>query len=234
MNAVYNKELKAYFSSPLGYIFIGFFLFASSLLFMSSNIQANSSNLKGLFSDMIFIQIFLIPILTMRLLSEEKNSKTDQLLLTAPVSITQIVLGKLFAAFSVYGLALWLTIIYPFIISMYGEISRAEMISQYVGFFVMSCAFISIGTYVSALTENQLISAVSTFGILFMFFIVDKIALSSTNQTVIEFLNWISIAGKYNEFSRGIINFESIVYYLSIIALFTFFTVHHINKKRWM
>ena len=234
MNAIYNKELKAYFSSPLGYIFIGFFLFASSLTFMVTNIQESTSNLKAFFEGLNTIQMFLIPILTMRLLSEERNSKTDQLLLTSPVSITHIVLGKLFAAISVYGLSLWLTIIFPFIISVYGEISRGELISQYIGFLLMSSAFIAIGTYISALTENQLISAVATFGILFVLFITDKVAVNVSSPSVSAFLNHISISSRYGDFSRGIINTEAIVYYLSVVCLFCFLTVHHIDKKRWM
>ena len=156
------------------------------------------------------------------------------MLLTAPVSITHIVLGKLFAAISVYGLSLWLTIIFPFIISIYGEISRGELISQYVGFLLMSSAFIAIGTYISALTENQLISAVATFGILFVLFIIDRIAINVSNPQIAAFLNHISISARYGDFSRGIINTEAVIYYISVVSLFGFLTVHHIDKKRWI
>ena len=173
MLAVLRRELRAYFLSPTGYIFMGFFLLLSGFFFTYSNLfQANPSYL-GVLGSITFIFLIVVPILTMRLMSEESRQKTDQLLLTSPLSVTGIVLGKYFAAVGVFLITLLITCLYPIILSFFGTIAVWEIIGGYIGFFLLGSAFISIGLFVSSLTDNQVIAAVVTFSALLFIWIMD-------------------------------------------------------------
>lgn len=175
MVAVFKKEMRTYFSSLTGYIFMGFFLILSGIFVTLYNLYSGSPDYNGVLSSINFIFLFLVPILTMRLMSEEQNKKTDQLLLTSPLSIWDIVLGKYFAAVGVFALTLLVTCIYPIILSFFGKLAVAEIIGGYIGFFLLGCAFISIGLFISSKTDNQVISAVATFGVLLFIWLLDAV-----------------------------------------------------------
>lgn len=175
MIAVFKKEMKAYFSSLTGYIFMGFFLLLSGFFVALSNLLSGNPDYNGVLASINFVFLFVVPILTMRLMSEEKKQKTDQLLLTSPLKIWDIVLGKYFAAVGVFLLTLLITCIYPIMLSFFGELAWAEIIGGYVGFFLLGCAFISIGLFVSSKTDNQVISAVITFSILLFIWLLEGI-----------------------------------------------------------
>lgn len=233
MLAIFKRELKSYFYSPIGYVFIGFFMFLSGWIFSFANIKMGLSDLNYLFQNLVVVIVVLVPILTMRLISEEKNNKTDQLLLTSPVSIGAIVAGKVLSAFAVLALALVASLVYPLIISKFVTPAWSEIFGIYIGFFLMGIAFITIGTYVSSLTENQVISAIVTFVILFAIYIVYLLAPSVSNPVLAYILSYVSVAARYEDFSKGIVNIESVIYYLSIVALFAFLTVQQLEKRRW-
>jgi len=175
MLAVFKRELKAYFASPTGYIFMGFFLLISGIFFALSNLLTGSPNYLSVLSSITFVFLIVVPILTMRLMSEESRQKTDQLLLTSPLSVTGIVLGKYFAAVMVFLLTLLITCLYPIILSFFGTIAVWEIVGGYIGFFLLGAAFISIGLFISSLTDNQVIAAVVTFGALLFIWILDWI-----------------------------------------------------------
>lgn len=182
MLAVFNKELKSYFTSAAGYIFMGIFLLISGIFFVLVNLVQGNSEYNLVLEDITFIFLLLVPILTMKILSEEKKNKTDQLLLTSQVSVWDIVMGKFLAACTLFLVTLCITGIYPLILKIYGTIAGGEILCSYIGFFLMGCAFISIGVFVSSLTENQMISAALSFCILLMLWISDwiKQSISST------------------------------------------------------
>lgn len=233
MKAIFKKELRSYFCSPIGYVFVAIFFFVASLFFAMYNLFGGYGDINTVFGNMTMIFLFLTPILTMRSIAEEKNSRTDQLLLTAPVKVSSIVLGKIMAASAVLLIALAVTIIYPLILMMFTTPAWGKIVGNYIGFFLMGLAFVSIGIYISSLTENQIIAAVATFGVLFLLYLAEwfgQITSSPFFQKVIE---WISITSKFNDFSLGIINLKSVIYYLSIVAIFVFLTVNHIEKRRW-
>lgn len=173
MGAVIKKELKIYFSTPTGYIFMGFFLLISGFFCALSNIFGASPNFTSVLGNITFSFLIAVPVLTMRLLSEEARNKTDQLLLTSPLKLTDIVVGKYFSAVLVFLATLTITILYPILLSFYGELPVAEIIGGYIGFFLLGCAFIAVGIFVSSLTENQFISAVVTFAALLLMWIID-------------------------------------------------------------
>ncbi|NMA94665.1 MAG: ABC transporter permease [Clostridiales bacterium] len=175
MLAVFRKEMKTYFSSITGYIFMGFFLLLSGFFVTLSNLLRGNPDYNGVLSSINFVFLFVVPILTMRLMSEEKKQQTDQLLLTSPLNIWDIVLGKYLAAVGVFLMTLLITCIYPIMMSFFGELAWAEIIGGYVGFFLLGCAFISVGLFASSKTDNQVISAVVTFSILLFIWLLDGI-----------------------------------------------------------
>jgi ABC-2 type transport system permease protein len=173
MIAVFKREIKAYFSSPAGYVFMGFFLLISGFFFALSNLFQASPNYTGVLGSITFIFLIVVPILTMRLMSEESRQRTDQLLLTSPLSIAGMVLGKYFAAVGVFLITLLITCLYPIILSFFGTIAVWEIVGGYIGFFLLGSAFISIGLFISSLTDNQVIAAVVTFSALLLTWIID-------------------------------------------------------------
>jgi ABC-2 type transport system permease protein len=178
MLAVFRREIRAYFISPIGFTFIGFFLLLAGLFFAFTNLLSGSPNYTSVLSSLTFVFLFLVPILTMRLLSEDMKQKTDQLLITSPLSITGIVIGKYLAAVGVLLITLIITVIYPVIMSFYavGGLAWWEILGGYIGFFLLGSCFISVGLFFSSLTDNQLIAAVITFAALLFIWILDPIS----------------------------------------------------------
>lgn len=175
MVAVFLRELKSYFLNITGFIFMGFFLLISGAFFTLINLLPSSPAYNAVLGNVTFIFLIVVPILTMRLLSEEARQKTDQLLLTSPVSITGIVLGKYFAAFAVFFMTVVITFIYPVILSIVGFPEGAQIVGGYVGFILLGSAFIAVGLFISSLTDNQVIAAVVTFFALLLMWIFDWI-----------------------------------------------------------
>ena len=186
MLAVFRRELRAYFASPIGFVFVGFFILIGGVFFSISNLLSGNPAFTGVLSSLTFVFLFLVPILTMRLISEETRQKTDQLLITSPLSITGIVLGKYFAAVGVFVITLLITVLFPVIMSFYALLGLGwwEILGGYIGFLLMGCAFISVGLFFSSLTDNQLIAAMETFAALLLIWILDFVAQSVPSDAV--------------------------------------------------
>ncbi len=197
MFAVFRRELKAYFTSPLGFAFVGFFILVAGVFFALSNLLTGNPTYTGVLSNLTFIFLFLVPILTMRLLSEEAKAKTDQLLITSPLSIAGIVMGKFLAAVAVFVITLLITVLYPVIMSFYalGGIAWWEILGGYIGFLLMGSAFISLGLFFSSTTDNQLIAAVETFAALLLIWILDYVAQSVPSSAVAGLVFLAIVAG---------------------------------------
>jgi len=233
MKAIFKKEFKSYFFSPIGYIFVGVFMLLAAVFFLSGPIMYQVADIRPLFSNINIICLFLVSVLTMRLFAEERNKKTDQLLLTAPVSIPEIVAGKYLAAMAVFGVTMLLSLVFPIILFVFGQPSVGQVIGSYIGFILLWGAFIAIGVFISSLTENQMISAVSTFGVMLLIYFMDWIAGGFSNKIVVSVIQWFSLLNRFNEFQNGILNFTNVVYYLSFIFVFLFLTVRTIEKRRY-
>lgn len=175
MLAVYKRELRAYFSSATGFVFMGFFLLIAGFFFAMINLFRASPNYNAVLGEITFIFLIVVPILTMRLMSEEARQKTDQLLLTSPLKLSDIVLGKYFAAVTVFLMTLAVTCLYPIILSFFGKLAVWEIVGGYIGFFLLGSSFISIGLFISSLTDNQVIAAVATFTALILIWVLDWI-----------------------------------------------------------
>ena len=229
MKAIFKKEMNIYSNTVIGTVFISVFMIAATIYFYMYNIASESSSMLYLFQDMDVIMLVLIPLLTMRLMSEEKKNKTDQLLLTAPVSVPEIILGKYFAAVAIFGAALLITLIFPAAIVIFGKPAVGILVGSYIGFFLKGCVYIAIGLFISSLTENQIVSALLMFLVMVLFFIMDTLA--SVFPAIDPVISFISVNARVTEFYLGSFNFEHIIYYLSMIALFLFYSVKMVERR---
>lgn len=177
MTAIFKKEIRTYFTTLTAYIFLGFFVLINAYFFSNINIGGGSPNYGDTLVYTLSIFLILIPIMTMRLFAEESKQKTDQLLYTSPISVTQIVLGKFFAAVFLYFIGIVIISVFPIILGFYsnGSVSPAETFSCFLGYFLLGVGLIAIGIFVSSLTDNQIIAAVSTFAAVFFILMMDGI-----------------------------------------------------------
>jgi ABC-2 type transport system permease protein len=176
MIAILKRELKAYFLTPIGYLYMGFFLLITGIFFTFSNLLTGDSRFSGFLGSILLIYLFAIPLLTMRLFSEEKRQKTDQLLLTSPITIAEIVCGKFLAALSIYILTLLVTLLYVLVIGIFGDLQGWETMGSYIGFIFLGASYIAVGVFVSASTENQLTAALVSFFSLLVIWILDPLS----------------------------------------------------------
>lgn len=232
MKAIFSREFKAYFTSMLGYVFLTIFQLLTGVMFYLVNLNYATSTMTGFFSVINTWAVLLLPILTMRMFSEDRKQKTDQLLLTAPISIPEMVLGKYFAAAAAFLTGVAVTLLYPITISFFGNLPLAETISCYFGFILLCMSVIAIGAFMSSLTESQIVAAISTYGVLIIMMFLGNIASSISIEAIVSVLLWLSPMQRFSEFTMGILNLESVVYYISVIALFLFLTVTVFEKRR--
>ncbi|BEI62393.1 hypothetical protein Blut17040_34220 [Blautia luti] len=176
MTAIYKRELKSYLTSMVGYLFIFFVLVLTGIYFSAYQLSAAYPKFETTLSAVTFVFLIGVPILTMRVLAEERKQKTDQLLLTAPVSVGNIVTGKYLALVTVYAIPILVLCTYPLIMSKFGTVDFGTAYTAILGFFLLGCANIAIGLFMSALTESQVIAAVLTFVLLFAFYMMNGIS----------------------------------------------------------
>ena len=232
MKAIIKKELRLYFSTPVAYVFTAVFLCVSAILFTIFNLKMTNSSISVIFSFLPYLFVIMIPILTMRLMAEERALKTDQLLLTAPISVASIVCGKLIAASLVFCISIALMIIYPIILSIYASVQWGIVLTNYIGFFLMGTSFIALGIFVSSLTENQLISAIVTIAVLFVSFLVAYTVEPLGISVIDALISAVSVPKHFDNFFIGVLDVSSVIYYLSVTAIFTLLTIYRTEKRR--
>lgn len=176
MTAIYKRELKSYMTSMIGYLFIFFVLILTGIYFSAYQLSAAYPKFEYTLSSLTFVFLIGVPILSMRVLAEERKQKTDQLLLTAPVTVLDIVLGKYLALVTVFAVPVLIMCTYPLIMSKFGTVSFGSAYTGILGFFLLGCANLAIGVFISSITESQVIAAVLTFVILFAFFMMNGIS----------------------------------------------------------
>lgn len=235
MIAVYKKELKSYFHSFIGPLFIGVTLFLVGLYFAAYNLFMGYPYIGYGLSAVIFLFFISVPILTMRIFAEERKQKTDQFLLTSPIGVFEIVLGKFFALATLLLIPMALICTYPLILSRFGTISFAESYLAIGAFFLYGLACIAIGEFVSSTTESQVIAAAITFGILFWGYVITGICnmISSTGNIITKILSVFDMVGRFDDLMSGSLELKSCVYFISIIVLFLLFTEQSIQKRRY-
>ena len=238
MLAIYRREMGAFFTSGVAYVFLAVFWLVSGIFFYNGVVGNATTDTSALFSSMFYIVLFLIPVLTMKLLSEEKKNRTDQGLLTAPISLWDIVLGKYFAALTLFIIAESVVFIYAFILNYLGDVVWTPLIGNYVAMIFLGAAFIAVGLFVSSLTESQMASAVVSLVVLFVIYLSEMLVSSFENggklKKAIHFVvSKLAFYSRYVEFTRGVFSLPSIVFFISAAFLFNFFTVKVLEKRRW-
>ena len=237
MAAIYKREMQAYFTTGLGYVFCAVFLAVTGFAFAMFTVQqatsGNDINLPLYYTIVIISLVVLLPILTMKSFAEEKKMKTEQLILCAPVSLPSMVLAKFFAALSVFGACLLLTCFYYTVIAQYGTPNFGILYGYIIGIFFMGSAFIAVGIFISALTENQLVAAVGTMAVLMIMIGVSFINSHIDNSVIRSILSWISVYDRFDKFCYGQFDFSALLYYISICFSFVFLTVRVYEKRRW-
>ena len=245
-----QKELRAYFVSPIAYVLLVFFallfgyFYASSINFVvqlsmgqfgsggPQVVNINEFMIRPLFGNTAVILLFMLPMLTMRSFAEEKRSGTIELLLTSPLTNFQIIMGKFLGAMALYALMLSLTLIHIGVLFWYGEPEWGPILSGYLGLLLMGGSFISIGLAISSMTKNQIVAGVSTFAVLLLFWIINWMgdASGTTTQSVLAYL---SILEHFDDFSKGVIDTAHLTYYVSFITLGLFLTAKSMDMARW-
>lgn len=234
MGAIYRRELRAYFISPVGYVFVGVFLMLSGALFTLSTFYMGTTSLSNYFTYVLMSFVVIIPLLTMRLLSEERKNRTEQLLLTAPVSLWGMVLAKFFAAFTLFSGTLLLSCVnFFFVRPENGALNLPVIFAQLVGVLLCGAAFCALGLLLSSVTENQLIAALFSIGAIVAMLGLGFFTQDISNTVVRVTLKWLSIFDRFFTFGYGLFDFVSLLYYASIAFIFLFLTVRVLEKRRW-
>ena len=235
MKAVLKRELKAYFTSVIGWIFLAAFFFVFNLYFVANNLIYGTPYLSYSLSNVAFVLVIIIPILAMRSMAEDRRTKTDQLLYTAPVSIPKVIIGKFLALVAIFSIVVGAICLCPLLLSRFGNVPMAESYAAIFGIWLYGCLSIAICVFVSALTESQVIAAVLSFALLFIGFMMQQITglISSSDNVVTKVLNALCTQTHLTNFCNGILDVTGIVYYVSGTVLFLFLTCQLVQKHRW-
>ena len=286
MIAIYKRDLKGFFTGMMGYVLLAFFLAVGGLYFTVMNLMSGYPDLSYTLYNNLFVLLLLVPLLTMRSFAEERRARTDQLLLTSPVPLWRIVLGKYLAVLSVFGMAVLVFALYPLIMSRGGAVSYRQSYAALLAFFLLGAACIAIGVFLSSLNENQIVAAVCSFFVLLLAYLMPSIQTLFTVGSALAMgvflvlavlgaayagwhsrswglglgvftvccaailvLFWLRSAALTSAFSSllgalclfspfekcvsGLFSLSAVVYYLSVTALFLFFTCQTLEKRRW-
>lgn len=256
MLAIYKKELRSYFINPIGYVFLGVYLTLSALLCAYTTIQSGTYSTVTYFTMMLFVLAIFIPMLTMRSFAEERKTRTEQLLLTAPISVTSMVAGKFLAVLTMAGGAFLVTCLNLIPLEISGAAARAgesysarhvglvpsKVIGCIIGIILISCVFVAIGLFISSLTENQLAAAVMSIGIIVFMMVISFLNMigsdaEGTRLITSTFLrgviDWISVLSRFSSFSAGKIALADVLYYVSLAFIFLLLTVRVYDKRRY-
>ncbi len=234
MKAILKRELRAYFASPVGYVVVAALMALYAFFFYQVMAMGSSSYIGDVFSTMFMFSMMIMPIITMRSMSDDRKNKTDQALLTAPVSVTGIVMGKFLAAFGVYAIALTAAMLPALTMSLFSTaFPWGILIGDYIGTLLYGAAMISIGVFISSLTVSQVIAAIGTFIIAILLMFVDQIATTMSENFFGTVLSWISFTSRYDGFTRGIFSISNAIYFVSVSAVFVFLTARKVESRRW-
>ena len=286
MIAIYKRDLKGFFTGMMGYVLLAFFLAVGGLYFTVMNLMSGYPDLSYTLYNNLFVLLLLVPLLTMRSFAEERRARTDQLLLTSPVPLWRIVLGKYLAVLSVFGMAVLVFALYPLIMSRGGAVSYRQSYAALLAFFLLGAACIAIGVFLSSLNENQIVAAVCSFFVLLLAYLMPSIQTLFTVGSALAMgvflvlavlgaayagwhsrswglglgvftvccaailvLFWLRSAAltsafssllgalclfsPFEKFVSGLFSLSTVVYYLSVTALFLFFTCQTLEKRRW-
>lgn len=248
---MFKKELLLYFTSPVAYVvftifllIVGYFFYSIFAFFSMASMQAamnpafardlnvTDGVMRPLFSNVSVILLLLMPIVTMRLFAEERKSGTIELLLTYPVRDGAVLIGKYLAAFALYGVMLAATLLYPAIVLYFARLEWGPLLTGYLGLVLLGGTFLAVGLLCSSLTENQIVAAISTFGVLLILWVINWSADFAGGLTG-TILSHLSIIEHFESFSRGVLDSRDVIYYVNFMILALFLTLRSLEARRW-
>ena len=232
MTAIFKREFKAYFSTPIGYIFLASFYFFLGIFFFTL-FSNGSPAISKILSSMSTVIFFLLPVITMRTMSEDKRQKIDQILLTSPVKLSSIVLGKFFAALAVFAIGFAPTLIFEIIFAAFVSVNIFSYLYSLLGIMLLGGTLIAIGIFISSLTESTVVSAIITFLINIVLILITLFTSIIQNETIVKIISAISFTNVFQSFSDTVFSIADIIYFLSFIAAFLFLSVRSLEKRRW-
>ncbi|MBQ8725393.1 MAG: ABC-2 transporter permease [Oscillospiraceae bacterium] len=244
MGAIFRREMGAFFASPIAYVYLTIYYLFAGVCFYLFTLSYGIADMASFFSMLFWAGFLLIPVLTMRSFSEEKMNKTDQGLLTAPVSLGGIVLGKYFAALAMYTIGIAIIFVYALILSFFGAVTWGIVAANFIALFLLGAAFISVGVLISSLTENQFIAYIISLLLLYVMCVMQELAGLIENASVPDIfqpvvsavstgMNAISFYNKFYDFTCGLFDLSSVLFYVSFAAVFNFLTVRVLETRRW-
>ena len=236
MLAIYKREMRSYFTSPIGYIFMAIFLAVSGILFSICTVQAGENSNVGNYFVYLMISFFiLLPLLTMKLFADERKQRTEVLLLTSPVTLSGMVCAKFLAAFSMFLITFFISSFDFIALYVYSadKPNTAILFGNSIGIILVSAAFIAIGVFISALTENQLVSALGTMATILVFIFSSIFNVFIDNYVLRTVLSWFSMLDRYTNFTYGYFDVNALIYFVSVCVIFLFLTVRVYEKRRW-
>lgn len=233
MLAILKREFTGYFKAPIGYVFLAASFLFSGIFFWSFSLSMGSADISSVFLGMFYVYMVFVPLLTMRLLADDARQKTDQLLLTAPVSLFGLVFGKFLSAYLVFLLGDVIMLIYGVVMSFFATVNWALILGNFVALALIGAVFVSVGLFVSGLTESQMIAAIGTFGANLLLVLINTIASVIPVKAISEIVLSLSIFDRYYEFTTGIFSLGNLLFLLSVTVIFLFLTVRVLEKRRW-
>ena len=234
MKAVFKKEMRSYFTTTVGYVFLVIYLALGGAVFAYTTLFSMSADVTPYFTYMLIFSAILLPLLTMKSFSEERKIRTEQLLLTSPISITGMVFGKFLAAYVMFAGCIILNSLYFLVLNYYAALKFLILLGNVIALLLVGMVFISIGLFVSSLTENQLAAAIGTIAIIMAFLCIGLLSslFPSSHWFRMYVLNFISILTRFQGFANGYFDIASLVYYLSISGIFLYLTVRVYDRRR--
>jgi ABC-2 type transport system permease protein len=249
--AIFKKEMRLYFTSPVAWVVFTIFLLIAGYFFysifafftlasmqsamnpqMGRDLNVTDSVMRPLFSNISVILLLLMPLVTMRLFAEERRSGTIELLLTYPVRDGAVLAGKYLAALGLYAIMIGLTLLYPGIVVYFARLEWGPILTGYLGLLLMGATFIAVGVFASSLTENQIVAAITTFGALLIFWILGWSA-DYAGGTAGKVLQFLSLLEHNDSFSKGVLDTKDVLYYLNFTVLALFLTLRSLEARRW-
>lgn len=248
---VYKKEMRLYFTSPIAWVILTIFLFIAGYFFyaifafytlasmqaamnpaMARDLNVTESVLRPLFSNVSVILLLLMPLVTMRLFAEERRSGTIELLLTYPVRDGAVLVGKYLAALTLYAVMLALTLTYPGMVMYFTRVEWGPLVTGYLGLVLLGATFLAVGVFASSLTENQIVAAITTFGILLIFWVIGWSA-DYVGGPWGRVLSHLSLIEHFDSFAKGVLDTRDVLYYLNFTVVALFLTLRSLESRRW-
>lgn len=232
--AIFKKEFKGFFISPIAYVFITVYIVVTNFLFFQGFFIINQADMRGYFSLIPWVFLFFVPAITMRAWAEEKKVNTLELFLTWPVTDVQVVLGKFLASFLFLCVAILLSITIPITITILGDPDEGIILGGYIGTILLGGAYIAIGLWISSYTENQIIAFILGVVAIFLLYIIGNPFITmAVPSFLVPIFNYLGLGNHFESIQRGVIDSRDIIYYLSVIGVFLFLNVQSLGSRKW-